>query len=129
MSRSHVLSRAMSVATLGYAGYCLVKPDHLPRVLEAPADDQATWEQVARTYGVRDLAIGSLGLFGSAPKVRTSMALRVAMDLGDAGVLATRTSDPEIRRKVLAVTLGYAAANTLALVVDEARLRRAARSD
>jgi hypothetical protein len=49
------------------------------------------------------------------------MVLRVAMDLGDAALLSARTDDREVRQKVLAVTLGWAGLNTLALLVDSAR--------
>ena len=43
------------------------------------------------------------------------------VDVGDGLVLAARTSDPDIRQKVLAVTMGWAALNTVALVVDSRR--------
>ena len=43
------------------------------------------------------------------------------MDLGDAALLTSRTDDQDIRRKVPAVTIGWAGLNTLALVVDSRR--------
>ncbi|MCU1423764.1 MAG: hypothetical protein JWM51_55, partial [Microbacteriaceae bacterium] len=77
---------------------------------------------LAQTYGVRDLAISSLGIFGRSGKtVKAAMLLRIAMDLGDAVLLSSKTDDDEIRAKVLAVTLGWAGLNALALVVDSAR--------
>jgi len=50
------------------------------------------------------------------------MALRIVGDLSDAAILATGTSKPQVQKKVLAVTLGWAALNTLALVADRRRL-------
>ena len=77
---------------------------------------------LAQTYGVRDLAISSLGVFGRSPRtVRAAMVLRIAMDLGDAALLATRIGPDQVRTKVLAVTLGWAGLNTLALLVDARR--------
>ena len=64
---------------------------------------------LAQTYGVRDLAISSLGIFGRSPRtVKAAMVLRIAMDLGDAALLSTRVGPGQVRTKVLAVTLGWA---------------------
>lgn len=117
-----VLSRAVSAATLGYAVFSLVRPEHLGRAMEADAFEQPTYDSLARAYGVRDVVIGSLGLLAPSPKaVRTAMVLRIAGDLADAVVLASRAPDNRVRGKVLGVTLGYAALNAGALAIDARR--------
>ena len=50
--------------------------------------------------------------------------LRIAGDLSDAAILSRETSDPAVRQKVLAVTLGWASLNALALLVDSRRAKR-----
>lgn len=119
---SYRLSRLMSTATAAYGVYALTDPGHLPKALRAAPADQTGLEVLAQTYGVRDIAISALGVFGRSPKtVRNAMLLRVAMDLGDCAVLSTRTDKDDVRTKVMAVTLGWAALNTLALVADTRR--------
>jgi hypothetical protein len=119
---SYKLSRFMSTATAGYGAFALVSPEHLGKALEADKKDLPGLNLLAQTYGVRDLAISSLGIFGRSGKtVKAAMLLRIAMDLGDAVLLSSKTDDDEIRTKVLAVTLGWAGLNALALVVDSAR--------
>lgn len=119
---SYPLSRFMSAATATYGGYAIAQPAHLWQALQADRKDREGLELLARTYGVRDLAISALGVLGRRPgTVRAAMLLRIAMDLGDAALLTTRTDDEDIRRKVLAVTIGWAGLNTLALVVDSRR--------
>jgi len=118
------LSRLLSAATASYGAFALARPGHLPDALQADKEDRPGFELLAETYGVRDLAISSLGMFGRSERtVRAAMILRIAMDLGDAALLSTKTDD-EVRQKVLAVTLGWAGLNTLALVIDSARARR-----
>jgi len=119
---SYPLSRFMSAATASYGGYCLAQPAHLWQALKADRKDREGLELLARTYGVRDLAIGGLGMFGRRPgTVRTAMLLRIAMDLGDCAVLASKTEDEDVRKKVVAITLGYAGLNALALAIDSRR--------
>jgi hypothetical protein len=121
---SHPLSRLLSTATAAYGGYALARPTHLWQALRADSTDRDGLELLARTYGVRDLTIGSLAVLGRAPQtVRAAMLLRIAMDIGDAAVLSARTDDEDVRRKVLAVTLGWAGLNALALALDSARDR------
>ena len=115
---TYPLSRALSAATAAYGGFALARPAHLWQALDADRGDRDGLELLARTYGVRDLAISSLGMLGEARTVRAAMILRIAMDLGDAALLSARTSDPAIRQKVLAVTLSWGALNTVALVLD-----------
>ncbi|HEU5038458.1 MAG TPA: hypothetical protein VFT70_15735 [Nocardioides sp.] len=118
---SFPLSRFLSAATAAYGGYALTQPAHLWQALQADRKDREGLELLAMTYGVRDLAISSAGMFGRPGAVRAAMLLRIAMDLGDAALLSTRTDDPDVRRKVLAVTLGWAGLNALALAVDTVR--------
>lgn len=119
---SYRLSRLLSTATAAYGGYALAQPAHLWQALGADRKDREGLELLARTYGVRDLAIGSLGVFGRSDRtVRAAMLLRIAMDLGDAALLSTQSDDEDVRKKILAITLGWAGLNTLALVIDSAR--------
>ncbi len=119
---SYRLSRLMSTATAGYGAFALANPAHLGKALEADRKDQAGYDLLAQTYGVRDLAISSLGIFGrSGRTVKAAMLLRIAMDLGDAAVLSMKTDDDAVRQKVLTVTLGWAGLNTLALLIDSVR--------
>jgi hypothetical protein len=119
---SYKLSRLMSTASAGYGAFALVSPEHLGNVLQADKEDRPGLDLLAQTYGVRDLAISSFGIFGRSGKtVRTAMMIRIAMDLGDAALLGTRTKDDAVRRKVLAVTLGWAGLNALALLIDSIR--------
>ncbi len=119
---SYRLSRLMSTATAGYGAFALASPQHLGQALEADRQDQSGMDLLAQTYGVRDLAISSLGIFGRSPRtVKAAMVLRIAMDLGDAALLSTRVGPGQVRTKVLAATLGWAGLNTLALVVDSRR--------
>ena len=121
---SYRLSRLLSTATAAYGGYALAQPAHLWQALEADRKNREGLELLARTYGVRDLAISSLGIFGRSDRtVRAAMVLRIAMDLGDAAVLGSRTEDRDLRRKVLGVTLGWAALNAVALGIDSRRSR------
>jgi hypothetical protein len=119
---SYPLSRLMSTASAAYGGYALAQPSHLWQALKSDRKDQEGLELLGRTYGVRDSAISLLAILGRSDEtVRAAMLLRIAMDLGDAAVLSTRTKDPDVRRKVLAVTLGWAALNTVALAIDTRR--------
>ena len=119
---SYRLSRLMSTATAGYGVYALVEPSHLGKALEVDASQREGFDVLARTFGVRDLAISSFGIFGRSPRsVKTAMKLRILNDLGDGLVLAARTKDADVRSKVLGVTMGWAALNAAALFVDSAR--------
>lgn len=121
-SMSYRLSRLMSTASAGYGAFALANPAHLGKALEVDKKDQPGFDLLAQTYGVRDLAISSLGIFGRSGKtVKAAMLLRIAMDLGDAAVLSMKTDDDAVRQKVLTVTLGWAGLNTLALVIDSIR--------
>ena len=119
---SYRLSRLLSTATASYGVYALVQPDHLGKALEADSNEMAGFRALAQTYGVRDVAISAFGIFGRSPKtVKTAMKIRILNDLGDGALLALRTDDADVRKKVLTVTMGWAALNSLALLVDSKR--------
>jgi hypothetical protein len=112
-------SRLMSAATAAYGCYALARPGHLTDALQVPVTDRTGHDRLARTYGVRDLATSALAFSGRPELVRAAMALRIAGDLGDCAVLTSTTYDPDVRRKVAGVTLGWAALNALAWLADE----------
>lgn len=118
------LSRLMCTATATYGVYALANPRHLGDVVDPKhADD---YDLLATTYGARDLAISTVGLLGRSEKtVSAAMAIRIVCDVSDGLILATRTRDDATRQKVLGVTFGWAALNTLALVSDRRRARKA----
>jgi hypothetical protein len=119
---SYPLSRFLSAATAAYGGYALTQPAHLWQALRADRKDREGLELLARTYGVRDLAISGLAVLGRRPgTVRAAMMLRIAMDLGDCAVLTAQTEDEEIRKKIAGITLGWAGLNALALAIDSRR--------
>jgi hypothetical protein len=119
---SHVASRLLTTATAAYGVYALVKPDHLGKAMEADTKEMAGYNGLARAYGVRDLTISAIGLLGrSRGAARTTMGLRIAADIADCATLVQRAGDPTVKRKVAAVTLGYAALNATALLIDERR--------
>lgn len=113
------LSKTMTLATSGYAVFALTKPGHLNDALEAPDAARPAHDRLARTYGVRDLTTSALVFSGRKTLVRTGMALRIAGDVGDCLVLTTSTPKDDVRRKVAAVTLGWATLNALAWALDE----------
>lgn len=121
---SFPLSRLMSTATASYGAYALADPRHLGRALTSDPKAQASYDLVAQTYGLRDLAISSVGIFGRRPgSVRTAMKIRILMDVADGALLALKADDDQTRQKVLGVTFGWAALNALALAVDSRRAR------
>ena len=121
---SFPLSRLMSTATATYGVYALANPRHLGDAVDPKhADD---YDLLATTYGARDLAISTVGLLGRSEKtISAAMAIRIACDISDGLILATRAKDDATRQKVLGVTFGWAALNTLALVSDRRRARKA----
>ena len=116
-------SKLLSLATAAYGVFALVKPRHLADGVQAPAAQAPAFDRMAYTYAGRDLAISGLALASRNPSVITAaMLLRIIGDFSDATVLSTGTSKPDVQKKVLAVTLGWAALNTAALVADRRRL-------
>ena len=113
------LSRVMSAATASYGVYALARPRHLGTHLTSNPKEQADYDTVAQTYGARDLAISALGLLGRSEKtVTAAMLLRIASDVSDAALLSTKARDKDGRNLVLGAALGWAALNTLALLID-----------
>jgi hypothetical protein len=122
---SFALSRLMSAATASYAVYALAEPRHLGRALFDDEKQQAAYDDVAQTYGVRDLAVSSVALLSKRPgAVRAAMATRILLDVGDGLLLATKAPDHETRQKVLGVTFGWAALNLLAVRIDSRRAKK-----
>jgi hypothetical protein len=113
--------RLAGLATSGYAAYALLRPGHLADALEADPAECRGLDRLAMVYGVRDLSTSALLLASDPALGRAAMALRIASDLGDCAVLTATTSDPRVRRKVAAVTLGWAAVNAAAWWADERR--------
>lgn len=113
------LSRLMGLATSAYGVYAIVRPGHLAQAMKAPPGERHGLEVLARTYGVRDLATSSLLLSSDPSRARAAMALRIASDVGDCVLLLAKTSDPAVRRKVAAATLGWATLNAAAWWADE----------
>ena len=112
----------MSAASAAYGAYALARPAHVGRAMEAGPVEQGSYDRLARIYGVRDVAISALGVLGTPGAVRAAMGLRVASDLVDAAYLSTRADSGRVRAKVLGVTLGWAALNTVALLRDRRRV-------
>ena len=121
---SFPLSRLMSTATATYGVYALANPRHLGDAVDPKhADD---YDLLATTYGARDLTISTVGLLGRSEKtISAAMVIRIVCDISDGLILATRAKDDATRQKVLGVTFGWAALNTLALVSDRRRARKA----
>ena len=119
---TYPLSRAMSTATSAYGVYALVRPRHLGRLLTSNSREQEAYDVLARVYGVRDLTISALGLFGRSPKtVGTAMLMRIVMDLGDGTLLSLKAEDKEGRMKLLGATCAWASLNALAWTIDRRR--------
>jgi hypothetical protein len=118
------LSRLMSTATATYGVYALANPRHLGHVVDPKnADD---YDLLATTYGARDLTISTVALRSRSERaISAAMAIRIACDISDGLILATRTKDAATRQKVFGVTFGWAALNMLALVSDRRRSRKA----
>ena len=117
---TYLASRLISAASAAYGAYCFAKPQHLGQALGADLAEMPAYRDLAFTYGGRDVAISLDGITGRSPAVvRTAMGLRIAMDLTDCATLSASTSDPALRKKVIAITLGWAALNAAALVLDE----------
>jgi hypothetical protein len=116
-------SKLVSALTLGYGVFALIKPRHLGRQMEVPVHEVSGYDQMARTYGGRDLAISGLALVSPAPAlVSAAMLLRLAGDLTDAAVLGSAAPNGKVRTKMLSATLGWATLNAIALAADRARL-------
>lgn len=114
-------SRLVAAASAGYGVFALARPDHLASGLEA--EDTSAVRTLAMVFGAREIAVGTLALLGDRGVVSACMAARLSFDLSDCGILMTQVEDEGVRRKVLGVTLGWAAVNALAVAADLARER------
>ena len=98
-SSSTTAVRVMSLATAGYAAYCLVRPEHLRQAL---GSDDPMWDTVARVFGVRDLAVSAVGVLGSPAAARAALKIRTAIDFGDATLLGLTIDGPSSTKAVAA---------------------------
>lgn len=122
---SFTLSRLTSAGTAAYSVFALAKPDHLASALQVEGPRRSKVDLMAYTYAARDLPISLLAMRSSSPRVVTAaMLLRIVTDLSDATILGSSAKDPQVRQKVLTVTLGWAAANGPALLIDRRRHAR-----
>ena len=121
MSISYPASRAMSAATAVYGVYALARPAHLADAMGADADERPGYDTLAKAYGVRDLLVSALGVFGPPRGVAWAMRTRMAGDLADCVTLVSRADDGKLRGKVAAITLGWAALNYAAYRWDRSR--------
>jgi hypothetical protein len=122
---SYSLSRLMSAATATYGGYALAQPRHIGEVMTSNKSEQASYDVVAQVFGVRDLAVSALALLGRSDKtIQAAMRARIMFDVGDGLLLAAKADSDEGRNKILAVTMGWATLNYLALTVDRRRADR-----
>jgi hypothetical protein len=121
MSISFPASRAMSAATLTYGVYALAKPSHLADAMKSDAGDRGWYDNLAKAYGVRELVVSLLGIFGPGRAVAWAMRGRIASDLADCATLVAKADDGKVRGKVAAVTVGWAVLNFVAYRWDRSR--------
>jgi hypothetical protein len=112
-------TRLAALATAAYAGYALVQPEHLHRLLPAHITPQES-RRLSLTYAGRDLPISLLGVLGPGPAVPVALGLRLAGDVTDAATLGSTTSG-SARAKVLGASMGWAAVNVAAFALDRRR--------
>jgi len=121
MAITYKASRAISAATAAYGVYALMKPEHLGNAMQADATEREDYDNLAKAYGVRDIAVSLLGVLGPARGVQWAMRSRIAGDLADCATLVMKTENQQVRGKVAAVTLGWAALNFAAYRWDRSR--------
>lgn len=114
-------SRILSAATMAYGVYAAARPQHLAKNMHASGHRAQTYDKVAYGYALRDIPVSLAGVLGPAAAVDAAMKARIASDLTDAVALGVAAPDGQVRRKVLAVTLGWAALNAAALAWDRRR--------
>jgi hypothetical protein len=106
--------RIMGIATAAYGLWAWARPDALARATGAAAPGDPALTAWSRTYGVRDMAGGvALAIAPAGPALATAVALRLAVDLGDAAVLAQLPAI-DTRRRLVPICLGWAALTALA---------------
>jgi hypothetical protein len=118
----------MSAGTMSYGAYALARPRHLGAFLAGDRRKHGRYEPLARIFGARDLAVGSLGLLGMSSMVTAAMLLRIAMDVSDGILLSKEAEDDGTRLLLYGATFGWASLNALALTADRRRARRRGRA-
>ncbi|HEX6346032.1 hypothetical protein [Umezawaea sp.] len=106
--------RVLGAATAAYSAAVIARPE----VLTTPTGlgDTPATHALTAAVGARDLVSGlAVALAPAGAPLRLALLARVAMDVGDA-VLALSAPDRATRNKVVAVALGWAAVNALALL-------------
>ncbi|GAA1834341.1 hypothetical protein GCM10009836_10680 [Pseudonocardia ailaonensis] len=109
------LARLLGLATTAYAVTTLVRPS----VLTGPTEvgETPSTAVLTRAVGARDAASGlAIALAPGRRSLQLALATRAASDLGDAVAFGTADLSPEARKKILAVSLGWAALNVAALI-------------
>ena len=104
------LPRLLGVATAGYGGAVLVRPDLLldPTGLADRHPDDPGLATLARLVAARDLASGLAMAGASGPRaLRTAIGARVASDVADTVLLALALRDDPRRTKAVAVAAGW----------------------
>ena len=106
--------RVLGAATAAYSAAVVARPE----VLTTPTGlgDTLATHALSRAVGARDLVSGvAVALAPAGTPLRLALLARVAMDLGDAA-LGLAAPDKATRTKVVAIALGWAAVNALALL-------------
>ncbi|MFK5584737.1 MULTISPECIES: hypothetical protein [unclassified Serinicoccus] len=117
---TYVFSKAVAVATAGYALFAVARPQHLSDALgEKGAAADAT-HRTAYTYAARDLPISALTVLGRGELPAAGALLRLAGDLGDAVVLGLTGPDGK-RGTLVAVPLAWGGITLGALALDRWR--------
>jgi len=113
MAKRHLVPRTFGLLTAAYGLYTLARPASLLRTcgyLDDGREPTSGGLALGRAIGVRDTVSGlALAFAPSEPALRGALMARVACDLSDS-VGFGLTVPARHRPKVLAVTLGWAAA-------------------
>jgi hypothetical protein len=111
--------RTLGVLTAAYGLSTLVRPAIFAKPAGLSGDrPPAPVALLVRAVGVRDLANGiAVATAPAGRPLRWAIAARIAADLGDAVTFAVSpASDPQARRKAVAVGAGWGALNLLGLL-------------
>ncbi|MCF7550600.1 hypothetical protein [Pseudonocardia sp. WMMC193] len=109
-------ARALGVATAAYAVATLVRPS----VLTGPTGlgDSAPAQVLTRAVGARDLASGvAVATAPTGRALELALGVRIGADLGDAVAFGLSDIPADAKKKTLAVSLGWAALNGVALAL------------
>ncbi|GAA3883838.1 hypothetical protein GCM10022243_55710 [Saccharothrix violaceirubra] len=109
-------AKLIGLATAAYGAAVVVRPEVLTKPTGLATRPTPAISALVRSVGTRDVVSGlSVALAPEGTPTRAALAVRIAMDLGDAAVLGAAAPTAAVRRKVLAVTLGWAALNLVVL--------------